>query len=159
MMPIEWTMRYIAELVAPLVTIERIDKGIFGEGSSRLVLPIPKGAEYGFQIHVYEQETIQIHAELIGLPKAYFWYEDFELCSLEPIELLKEQFLSHLGKVLKYPTYIEQKRGWFFCDFSCWYYLMNEWKPLPGVGCLQNAFDVPEIDGKTRIYHSPALLK
>lgn len=158
MTTLEWITPNIIELVTQIARIEREEINKWGEGTARLILPIPQGAEYGILVEVYERESIQIAARLLSDPEAYFWYEVFEICSQEPIEQLTERFMINLRHIVENRTCIRQKRGWLCWDFSSYYFDRNKWHNISGNSCCQKAFRVPEITDNSKKYYSPAVL-
>ena len=155
-MTVEWTTPTILEWIKNITPVMEVKENAFDSSMTRVIFPAPANADYRFEVHVYENDEIQIAARLLEQPDAYFWYTCYELCSMEPITLLTERFLKTLKKVLLYPTRIEQKRGWLCWNFDCSYCSGTTWEKIVGVGCLRASYDdvVPQISGKQRFYHA-----
>lgn len=153
-----WNIGNVAAILEHVSPIVAIEEGVWGTGSAVFHFPVPEQADYGFQTHLYEHESLQIHACLRTEPNAYFWCVDYELCSGRPIETLTDSFLHVTQRILLNSTKIEQKRGWSSWHFICFCHLGRRWDAIPGGSCALKGFDVPKIDGKSRTYYSPAVI-
>lgn len=128
--------------------------------SVSIELPAASGGEYLFVLFFSPQR--QIHARLLpaNTRQYYFWYRPFEDAEFgNSIEKLDCAFMETVEQLISNETRIIQKRGLLTNSFKCDYRSLSGWKTVSGQSALRiRGFVVPPIDGKQRIYHSPALI-
>jgi hypothetical protein len=133
--------------------IERVD-------STRIDLPPAPGADYFFRLWI--EPEMQIGAELTAPDSDvnYFWYRPFESAEFrDSMAALDAAFCEALEKLLTHETRITQKDGWLNQYFKCEYKTAERWKRVYGNSALKlGGWKFPQIDGKVRVYYSPALV-
>lgn len=151
---IETLNRLLPDFVVPPVSQ--------GKGHARgtwIDLPTAVGAEYFFQISTSpEQIAVQLTKE--GADSNYFWYMPFEDADYGgSMEKLDQHFCETVEKLLTHDTRIIYRSGWLSWQFRCEYRAKDGWENISYNSTLKLArWKVPKLEGKSRTYHSPALV-
>ena len=154
------TLELLARLLPDFV-VQPVTLRVQGIDSRKIDLPSAAGADYFFRLWI--EPEMQINAELTapGSDVNYFWYRPFESAEFhDSLEALDAAFCAMLKKVLTHETRIIQESGWLNWHFKCEYKTADSWKRVYGYSALKlGGWKTPRIDGKTRIYHSAALVR
>ncbi len=135
--------------------------------SQFLDLPAPPSAEYSFRLWFHERSAAgsdrEIGARLVAQAEKpvdfYFWHWSFESARFRAEEALLEAFDHSLLTLIRHPTRIVQRRG-----LLTWMFRLDArlpelgWVPQYQHAGFRLGVRVPAIDGRERVYFSPALL-
>ena len=130
------------------------------ENFGRLDLPAARGADYFFQVWLYEDMERQITAKLtadVDGDNKYFWHRPFDELVEQPgsREDLINAFCETLEKLLTRKTRIVQRKGWLFWHFRCECWEGETWNLIYRHFAFRGGkFKVPQIGGRRRVYQS-----
>ncbi|QSE98987.1 hypothetical protein [Fulvivirga lutea] len=97
---------------------------------------------------------MDIGATLKSEPNRYFWYQSWENLNGLDSDWINELFDDSnelLKLLLKHPTRIIQCKGIFSSSFEC-QFLDTDWKRISKNSVLHTNFNIPKINGRTKIY-------
>lgn len=136
---------------------------------TRLALPAAEGAEFQFNLYVYDDGEPQIStkpmpglASGISVDELAFWSLPFEEPDYDNHAERLAAFLAALEMLLTRPVRITQRRGWFWYRFSCDYQLGDRWIPVPGCQYFRHSnfkFLDDRRRERERTFLSPPLLR
>jgi hypothetical protein len=142
----------------PGVRAAEVEK--FGEDLAgvRLRIAPAAGADYGFELYVYEDGEPQISARLLSDPDAYFWYRPFEIDDFSGGDARLTAFRATAAKLLESRTVVVQVRGLLFDSFTLFCEASAGRERVYSISGLRlGGCRGPAISGRRHEYASPAL--
>lgn len=149
------TLRASLQKLMPgwLPPVERLEK------CYRIALPIPPGADYGFDLRVYNNGGGDISAVLLGHGLGeFFWFQEIECGPRVAQGEIVESLVEIAAKVVRFPSRIRQSRGWLWWSFRCEVLEEGQWQRLAGiVACLRWDSRVSLTAERSYLFQSPPL--
>lgn len=132
----------------------------------KLALPAARGADFHFNVYVYDDGEPQITAQpRVGGGDLHdvrdlvaFWHLSFEAPDFLSDDDRLNAFLAVLGCLLTHDVRIRQRRGWLNYSFTCEYQADDRWIALPGVSYLRWTLRPAAPEAGVLCFSSPPLL-
>ena len=140
------------------------DSVLSSEEYLSFALPLAADADYAFRLWLHPDGERQISAVIAGTEdtattELYFWHHPFEIPDYDSIEELNQAFMDTIVLLASHETRIVQEKKALTWEFSCEAKSAGTWRHVfSDVALSFTNFVFPSIDGRTKIYSSPALL-
>jgi hypothetical protein len=128
-------------------------------GYRKIALPVPRGAECRFHLHLYAGGGGSLSASLPGHDeREFFWFQEVETGHDTPEEEVFDSLLGMVKEIGRYPSRIRRKRGFLLWTFRCEVSRDGRWRSVAGiVACPRWSYRIPLSEGRVSEYRSPPL--